>query len=317
LLSTVEACVKARLDEEIAKRLVDQNSIVREIGDKAEDIIWKRLRFFGVLLAVILAFLGFYGYKTITDVTQAIVRETAGNVNAVKSQLGQLSTDIDAQTKRVSEKGGEITERLSKLDAAANDAQAKAEAYLKRADESATTLNQRLAALDTKVAQVSAQADSVSVRQEYPDLGRAKVVTYKGGVWKKDDKKPGEKWVGIFIFPYAIADFTGNEVDKLVKDLRAAGYTPLLGMFGIGGPYNSGIGPLGDSGSNSSLYYFSKNSEQMSAEVRDIVLKDLPVKSLDSSYVAALGMSQDDPRRFVIENSGLDLQLILSPLSAN
>ena len=64
----------------------------------------------------------------------------------------------------------------------------------------------------------------------------------------------------------------------------------------------------------SSIYYFSKNSEPMSAEVRAIVLKNLPVKSLDTSYIDAAKMAQDDPRRFVIENSGLDLQLALRPL---
>jgi uncharacterized protein YceH (UPF0502 family) len=314
MLSTVDVYIRSRLDDEIAKRFVDQNTIAREIGDKAEDTLWKRLRAFGVLMAVIVAVVGFAGYKTVTDVTQTIVRDTAGNVDAVKGQLGQLSKEIDAQTKRVSEKGGEITERLSGLDAAANDAQAKAEAYLKRADELATAMNQRLAALDSKVAQVSTQVDNVSVRQEYPDLGRAKIVTYKGGAWKKDDKKPGEKWIGIYIFPYANADFTGNEIENLVRDLRAAGYTPLLGMFGIGGPYNTGMGPLGDNISGSSLYYFSKSSEPMSAEVRAVVLKDLPVKSLDASYVAASDMSQDDQRRFVIENAGLDLQLVLRPL---
>jgi DNA-binding ferritin-like protein len=267
-----------------------------------------------VLLAIILAAVGFGGYKTITDVMQTIARETAGNVDAVKGQLGQLSKDIDAQTKRVSEKGGEIAERLSKLDAAANGTQAKAEAYLKRADELSATLTQRLTALDTKVAQVSTQVDNLSVRQEYPDLGRAKVVTYKGVLWKKDDKKPGEKWIGIYISPYAISDFTGGEIENLVRDLRAAGYTPLLGMFAIGGPYISGnVGSLGDNGSNSSLYYFSKGSEQMSAQVRAIALKDLPITSLDSSYVDASDLL-DDLRQFVIENSGLDLQLVLRPL---
>jgi hypothetical protein len=33
ILSTVAACVKARLVEEITKRFVDQNSVAREIGD--------------------------------------------------------------------------------------------------------------------------------------------------------------------------------------------------------------------------------------------------------------------------------------------
>jgi hypothetical protein len=41
----------------------------------------------------------------------------------VKASLDQLSRDVDAQTKRVAEKGGEISQKLEILDAAANEAQ--------------------------------------------------------------------------------------------------------------------------------------------------------------------------------------------------
>jgi hypothetical protein len=164
-----------------------------------------------------------------------------------------------------------------------------------------------------KVKQVSAQVDNVSVKQAYPTLGQARVVTYNNTLWEKNDKKANDKWVNIFIFPYAVGDFSSQEIENLIGDLRAAGYTPLLGTFGIGGPYSSGFGPLSDN-NNVSLYYFAKSAEQMSVDIQKIVLKDLPVKNLGTYFVDAPTMPPDDLRRFVIENSGLDLQLVLRPV---
>jgi hypothetical protein len=315
MLATVDVYIREKLDQEVAKRFVEQNSLAREIGDKAETILWKRLRMSGVLLAVIIALAGFIGWKNVNDISQSIVKATAGKVEAVNVRLTQLSEDLDVQTKAVEDRGGDISARFAKLDEAANAAQGRVAAYLQHAEAASKEMEKRLAELDTKVTQVSTQVDNISVRQEYPTLGQAKAVTYKGGSWDKNSKKPIEKWIAIYIFPYAYSDFSQAQMEALFKDLRAAGYTPLPGAFGIGGPYITGIGPLGEGGGTmSSIYYFSKNSEPMSAEVRAIVLKNLPVKSLDTSYIDAAKMAQDDPRRFVIENSGLDLQLALRPL---
>jgi uncharacterized Zn finger protein (UPF0148 family) len=43
-LSAVEAYIQKRVDEELSTRLRDANSVVRELGDKAETVIWQRLR---------------------------------------------------------------------------------------------------------------------------------------------------------------------------------------------------------------------------------------------------------------------------------
>jgi hypothetical protein len=314
VLSTVDAYINKQLDQEVAKRFTDQSSIAREIGDKAEDVIWKRLRIFTVLLVILLALVGILGYKTVNDVIQIIEKGTAEKVDTVKLRLDELAQDVEAQTKRVTERGGDISNRLAQLDKTANEAQARVELYLSRADELSEQMAKRITELDTKVAQVSTQVDRVSVKQEYPSLGQAKVITYRGGQWNKGDKKPNEKWIGLYIFPYAIGDFSSAEIESLDSDLRAAGYTLLPGTFGIGGPYSTGAGDLGNGGGNAGLNYFSKSAEQMSADVRPIILKDLPIKNLETVFVDASTMTQDDPRRFVIENSGLDLQLVLRPL---
>jgi zinc-ribbon domain len=163
VLSTVDAYINKQLDQEVAKRFTDQSSIAREIGDKAEDVVWKRLRLFTVLLVSLLALVGIAGYKTVNDVTQSIEKETAGKVDAVKLRLDELSQDVEAQTKRVTERGGDISNRLAQLDKTANEAQARVELYLKRADELSEQMAKRITELDTKVAQVSTQVDRVSV----------------------------------------------------------------------------------------------------------------------------------------------------------
>jgi RNA polymerase subunit RPABC4/transcription elongation factor Spt4 len=89
-ISSIEAYIQTKVDQEIAKRFTDQNSLIREIGDKAEDIVWRRLKYFGYFLTFIAVLLGFLGVKSVNDVSQSIVRETAGRVDAVKGRLDQL-----------------------------------------------------------------------------------------------------------------------------------------------------------------------------------------------------------------------------------
>jgi len=271
------------------------------------------LRLFTALLVVLGVFAGFAGYRTIGDVVQSIEKETSGKVEAVKSRLDHLAQEVEIQTKRVSERGGDISSRLAQLDATVDDANTKVDAYLKRADDLSEQMTGRITELQTKVTQVSTQVNKLSVNQAYPSLGQAKVVTFQGNQWDANNKKPNEKWIAIYIYPYAFSDFSSAQIETLVGDLRAAGYTPLLGMFGIGGPFSTGTGDLGNS-STTVLNYFFKASEQMSNALRPLILKDLPIKKLETVFVDTSAMGEDDPRRFVIENAGLDLQLVLLPL---
>jgi len=146
--STIDTYIQNKVKLELSDRLKDQNSLVREIGDKAEEIVWKRFNrysvIFGALLACILGFIAFVGIKSINDVStsaknkiEPVVKEaeqraqaaretvnkTAETANSVKGAVDQLSRDVNAQTKRVADKGGEISKKLETLDAAATNAQ--------------------------------------------------------------------------------------------------------------------------------------------------------------------------------------------------
>ena len=48
-VSAIDAYVRKKVDLELSGRLKDQNSVVREIGDKAEEILWSRLKRYSLI----------------------------------------------------------------------------------------------------------------------------------------------------------------------------------------------------------------------------------------------------------------------------
>jgi hypothetical protein len=163
--------------------------------------------------------------------------------------------------------------------------------------------------LENKVDQVSKQVDNVSIRQVYPGLGQHKLATFNGGRWKDaSEKGPKEKWINIYIDASAIGDVSAEKLEKLTEELRHSGYTPFLGMFGIGGPYFGGIGAFGVS-DETTVFYFQHNSEQMAGDVASMVSEALSIKALQPRFADITALPKD--WSFVIENSGLDLQIFL------
>jgi DNA repair exonuclease SbcCD ATPase subunit len=264
--------IQSQLNLELSKRLRDQKSVVREIADQAEDVVWKRIQRYTILfslLAFILGATAFFGITTGNDVSKRIepiiqdaekrakearktIDETASKVDSVKASLDQLAIDVTVQTKRVAEKNLEVNMTLSTLDAATQRAKDNTDAFLMRSDElnqslqtyqvRSDALSKRLdateKALETKVEQISKQIDDVSIRRSYPGLGEKLFVTLDGNRWKgKSAKGPNEKWVSISVDPFALSDFSPGQFEQLMAELKAHSYTPILGTFGVGGPY--------------------------------------------------------------------------------
>ena len=98
--------------------------------------------------------------------------ETAARVEAVKGSLDQLSRDVASQTRRVAEKGGEISQKLDSQDAAADNAEKRGELYQARADEVSRNLESMTKGIESRVEQVSKQIDNVSIHKAYPTLGQ-------------------------------------------------------------------------------------------------------------------------------------------------
>jgi hypothetical protein len=337
--SAIDSYIQNKVNLELSNRLKDQNSLVREIGDKAEDVVWKRLTRYGMiagaLLARILGFIGFEGFKTLDDVKKRIdpivsdaenrakeakrtVEEAAKEVVSVKTSLDHLSHDVDTQTKRVTEKSGEISQKLQGFDAAITDAQKRVEAYQARSEELSRRLEVTAKTLDqqaNRVTQVSKQVDNVSIRQAYPTLGKEKFVTFNGSPWKgMTEKPPNERWVHIFIQPQGIGDYSNDQVEGLLAELKRSNYTPFLGgTFGVGGPYSSAWGAFGSS-NETSVFYFKKDSEQMATAVCALVAKTLSIKAPKPQFVNPAAVLDNVDLRLVIEQSGLDLQIYLHHL---
>ena len=105
-----------------------------------------------------------------------------------------------SQTRRVAEKGGEISQKLDSLDAAADNAQKRGELYQARAEEISRNLESIAKGLESRVEQVSKQIDNVAIRKAYPTLGQQFFVTYNGERWRdKAEKDPNETWLNIYL----------------------------------------------------------------------------------------------------------------------
>jgi hypothetical protein len=171
-------------------------------------------------------------------------------------------------------------------------------------------------ALETKVEQISKQVDDVSIRRTYPNLGEKLFVTLNGNRWKgKSAKGPNETSVNISVAPYAISDFSPGQFEQLMAELKAHTYTPILGMFGVGGPYSSGLGSFGGSNDTATVYYFTKDLGQMATAVCAIASKTLSVNHCKPQFLDPVSFAKDDMRALIIGQSGLDCQLALSPRS--
>jgi uncharacterized Zn finger protein (UPF0148 family) len=123
--SAIDSYIQNKVNLELSTRLKDQSSLVREIGDKVEDVVWKRFTHYGVMagvvLSCILGLIAFVGIKTLDHVSKRIepvvaaaeqraqaakrtIDEAASKVDSVKASLDNLSQDVETQTKRVAEK---------------------------------------------------------------------------------------------------------------------------------------------------------------------------------------------------------------------
>jgi prefoldin subunit 5 len=334
ITSAIDTYIQNRVNLELSTRLKDQNSLVREIGDKAEDIVWKRITRYGVmagaLLSCILGFIAFVGIKTLDDVSKRIepvvsaaerraqaakrtIDGAASKVDSVRASLDHLSHDVETQTKRVADKSGEISQKLQKLDAAITDTEKRGDAYQARSEELSRRLEVMSKTLDqqtSRVTQISKQADDFSIRQAYPQLGQQLFVTFNGARWKGlAGKAPTERWVNVNIDLMALQRniFSPDEIEGVVAELRRSHYTPLVGMFGTGGRVGY-YTPIGQN--ESRVLYFKKDSEGMATEVCAIALKKLAIANLKPQFLDAT--TKDEFTRFVIEQSGLDLQLFLA-----
>jgi uncharacterized Zn finger protein (UPF0148 family) len=93
--ATIDAYIQAKISQELTSRLKDQASLVREIGNQAEDVVWARLKRYTWILSIAFAIIGLiltlYGVKSLDDAKQKVVSAAK---EQVEPSIRQLETNI-------------------------------------------------------------------------------------------------------------------------------------------------------------------------------------------------------------------------------
>jgi uncharacterized Zn finger protein (UPF0148 family) len=344
----IDAYVEAKVSQALASRLSDQTSLVREIGDKAEDVVWTRLKRYTWAVGIFLFLMGLYGVSSIQQAKSKIVDEAHSRlepviedtekrvsaaqteigkseeqIGSVKKKLDETSTLADHQSERLTVQGGEIETKLARVQAASQRATLLSSGYDKRAAEFESHLaemqtraeqsDRRLAdiqkSFDTRIAAVTRQVDDVSVSQAFPGLGQKLYVTYNNKPWRNpSEKKPGEIWVDIYVETQFWPNISPKQMEDLGQDLRGLGLTPFFGTFGVGGSYASGFGSLGDD--STAVFYFNEKGQQQASVAAKAVMSHLKLDDMPTKYIDPAKV--DRIMRPVLEQSGLDMQIYIS-----
>ena len=323
----IDAAIRRVVDAELNARLRDQNSVVREIGDRAEDVVWRRLRNYSIGVGILLAILGWFGYSKLSDFSGSVkaridpivddavkkankaaedIQQSATKAKEIKEKTDSLSKTVQTLTTRVTNSGSDIGKQL----AAYQSAQGLMNSSLARAQALSQQVNVIQKSLETKVQQLSSQVNDVSLRQAYPGLGGKLYVTYDGNPWRGKQGKPaGEDWVSLYINPFNIGDYSEAQGKQLLDAMKRQNFIPYLKLFGVAGPYSQAFALMSDAAPSTEVLYFQQTSrgraETLSALVARIISRPVPIKFTDPSGLT-------DNRRLILEQSGLDMQLILA-----
>ena len=280
----------------LADRLKDQSSLVRELGDKIECIVWRRLKHYGalcgIIFALVIGFIAFAGIKTVNDVSTRLEPLVNAAEKRVRTQIAQ----IDDQIKNEGLKADITSHTLQTAEDIANN--------------DIRILTSKQTFTQNQIDQLSKQAGNLSIRQIYPGLGQKKYVTFNGSQWRGSiTKEQNAKWINIQIDMTSLPDFTLDQIESLIAELKKDDYTAWIGSFGLGGPYFEGFGPFANSNNQTTLFYFKPSSKTMASYVATRVSQSLQIETVQTQFVDTSALSKDET--FVIDNSGLDLQLYL------
>src|ERR1035441_7875140 len=131
--TAIDSYIQARIAQELSTRLKDQGSLVREIGDRAEDVVWGRLKRYGFIVTILIVILGFLGVKSIDDAERKIVdsagqrvepliqkvegraKAVEGDISKTAERLATINGLVDKETKEISGLGLNTATALAKV----------------------------------------------------------------------------------------------------------------------------------------------------------------------------------------------------------
>ena len=103
-MAAMQAYVDGKIAIALAATLKDQGSIVRELADDAEDVVWKRFKHYSIIsgffLVVIAGLVTFIGFKTYADLKASVVEQVKPAVKALQDNVNALNGTVDDLNKK-------------------------------------------------------------------------------------------------------------------------------------------------------------------------------------------------------------------------
>ena len=327
----VDAYVQARVAKELGVRLTEENALVRELGDKVEDLVWKRIwRYGGLVLALagVVAWFGYSSFKDITDSArrrlepivssaeerarqaQKDIKVTSDEVHTTKDQIDTLSIEAARQKTRLDSQSGEAATKLAALQRAADKADALAKGYEGKLDAS-------IHRLDAQSARVERAVNNEAIATAYPTIDTEPYAMLDGRRIDRSQKKTGEIWVQVHLTGFAITRqvLSGEKLNQLMDEMTKAGYIPFLGTPVVAGRVSGGIEQFG-AGSyyNSAVVYFDPSTKLKADNLAQIVSKYVklnPPNAQLATLPQKLNYNQNIVKVF-LDKSGFDAQVFIS-----
>jgi hypothetical protein len=100
---------------------------------------------------------------------------------------------------------------------------------------------------------------------------------------------------------------SSDQLKALLDGLKAAGYSPFLGNFGVGGQLSTGPGALGPG--SSAVLYFNLAKEDDAKHVVKIVSAIIHVSNLLAKFVDP--QMAEKYTSMILDDSGLDMQFFV------
>ena len=340
----IDAYIVAKVAQELALRTQNEGVMVREIGYKAENEVRARLKQYSWVVGAFIALLALFGVTSIRDARQTIVAEAKNRVEPVISDVEKRAQAARTSLADVEERLPGVTDSLNKtanladqqrlrIEAQSADVMAKLQSFnvaAKRADEigsgfetkvkqSQTRLDDLTRRYDKQLDQISRAVTHRAVAEAFPTLDREPFIQIGPVRLDQADKKPNDKWVNIHVTHAAMerSVISAAQLEQLVSELRAAGFTPLLGQMQVIGRIlgvleRAGQGPHTESG----VLYFRPNFKGSADALTAITKKyvRLPEASPQLTDSAKLDAFTRPRVEVLLKNGKLDAQIFISAL---
>lgn len=328
----VDAYVQNRIARELNSRLTDEKTLVRELGDKVEDLVWKRIwRFVSLvtLLVGVVAWLGYSSFKDITDSAkrrlepiisdaesrakraQQEIKSTSDEVQSTKRQIDALSEEAGNQKSRLDSQSGEAARKLTALQRASDKADALAKGHEAKVDAS-------IHRLDAQATKVERAVNNQAIAMAYPTIDTEPYAVVGSQRIDKSQKKSGEVWVQVHLTGLAINQhlLSADKLNQLLNEMANAGSTPFLCVpivqgrvsgafeaFDASNPYESSV-----------VTYFDASAKLQADNLAKIASKYVTLKPA-SAQLVTFPQKLDYNRNIIktfLDKSGIDAQLFIS-----